>query len=859
MSNSPSEFDRPVSPADCSSVQLADSGPAKEPAAAAAATTAPPFPGTIPPWKQHLPPLDPQLERIGDRFFEARARNEILTAEQLCHDCPDRLEEVRQLVAAWSGFGVEPRLDQPLNLSTVVPAGSPVRTQVLRVDSCYESLQYLDEGGLGIVYVAQDSLLHRDVVIKFIQSSRARDEETRLQFRIEREVTGRLDHPGVVPVHGIGEDANGCLFYVMRRIQGQDFSEAIAHHHDRTRPDRRKDFELHRLITHVVATCKTIGYAHSRGILHRDIKPKNIKLGKYGETLVLDWGLALPVGPHRRSGQDSDGTIRLQELKNRAGSSSTNSAAGTPAYMSPEQAAAFNALPGAADVYATLKGQRGGRVPLDCLPASPASDVYSLGATLYEVLTGVPPFEGKCRSFEDLQATLRKIAGGQFKSPAAMRAGISPALNAICMKAMALRPEDRYASALDLADDLEHWLADEPVSAHRERAIARAGRWLRRHRAAALVGVAAGLMGLALFGALAVVQSRLKDDAIVARRKAEQERDRGLVVASEFAARNLSNEIESMLRMLEIEATDAELRSALEDLAKVPDDDAQQRANQMVRLQSWIFHLEDRRGGRGDDRIKARSWFLTNETGHQVARNPPDPERRGRSFASRDYFHGLGHELDEEELKKAPGPIRRPHVSQIFQSKFDKELVVCLSVPVLSGPWHNAGSRTLGVLALSIPVNGFKSLESKNSDKIPILIDMRSDNLSPGDSHRGMVLHHGLRNPNEGKRLEGAGSLARLRPEQQTQLSGLFGLEPDSTGKKLSLGDWQPEFIEAFSDPILGASRKAAACPTFLRSANLDSRPLEKCWLVVIERNDTGDQDRRSANSDGKSTGGYDD
>jgi serine/threonine-protein kinase len=847
MTKPQAEIDLPGCPTDSSPVQVSGSGSAN-PLPADNPSTAVPVQGTIPPWKQNLPHLDPQLEQIGDRFFESRARNEILTAEQLCHACPERLDEVRRLVAAWSSFGVEPPLDQPLNLSTVVPVNNTVRTQALRFESCYESLQYLDEGGLGIVYVAQDSLLHRDVVIKFIQSSRARDEETRLQFRVEREVTGRLDHPGVVPVHGIGEDASGCLFYVMRRIQGQDFSESIAHHHDRTRPDRRKDLELHRLITHVVATCKTIGYAHSRGILHRDIKPKNIKLGKYGETLVLDWGLALPIGPHRRSGHDSDGTIRLQELKGRAGSSSTNSAAGTPAYMSPEQAAAFNALPGAADVYATVKGQKGGRVPLDCLPASPSSDIYSLGAMLYEVLTGVPPFEGRCRSFEDLQGVLRKIATGQFKSPGAMRTDVPAALNAICLKAMALRPEDRYASALDLAEDLEHWLADEPVEAYREPRVSRMGRWFRRHRGATLVGVAAGVMGLALVGALAVVQSSLKDDALVAQKKAEQERDRGLMLASEFAARNLQNEIVSMLRMLEAEAADSSLRSALQDLAKARKDDSQEQAKQLDYLQSWLIRVDARLNGDGDEQIKARSWFITNETGNQVARNPPDLRTLGRSYASRDYFHGLGRELNAKELENPPGPIWYPHVSHIFQSQYqDENFVVCLSVPVLSIPRHLPGSHPLGVLALTIPVYGFKSLESKNSDEIPILIDMRNDSLPSEEIPQGLVLHHGRHSSNAGA---GTDSMARLAPAQHAHLAKRFGLKPAaSRGKSVSVGGksvhtkrW-PVFLEDFSDPIHGKSRKAAACPTFLRSARSHLLDYEKYWVVIIERDDGDDED----------------
>jgi tetratricopeptide (TPR) repeat protein/tRNA A-37 threonylcarbamoyl transferase component Bud32 len=331
------------------------------------------------------------------------------------------------------------------------------------------------QGGLGEVFVARDEELHRDVALKQIQVRYAHDPVSRARFVLEAEVTGNLEHPGIVPVYGFGQYDDGRPYYAMRFVKGDSLKEAIQHFHktNHAGPGARS-LELRKLLTSFVAVCQAIHYAHSRSVLHRDLKPDNIMLGKFGEVLVIDWGLAKPLD---RPEADAERSLADQPLRPASdsgpGQTVAGSALGTPAYMAPEQAE--------------------GR--LDELTRS--SDVYSLGATLYCLLTGQAPFRG------DKAAVLQKVRAGDFPSPRAVHAQVPLALEAICLKAMALKANDRYASARDLAEDLEHWLADEPVAAYREPAGTRLARWGRRHRplvagAAALLLTAVVALGVGL-------------------------------------------------------------------------------------------------------------------------------------------------------------------------------------------------------------------------------------------------------------------------------------------------------------------------------------------------------------------------
>jgi serine/threonine-protein kinase len=266
----------------------------------------------------------------------------------------------------------------------------------------------------------------------------------------------------------------------MRFIRGDSLREAIDRFHaDETlkKEPSRRSLELRKLLRRFTDVCNAIGYAHSRGVLHRDIKPGNIIVGKHGETLVVDWGLAKVKG-WTDAVEPSDERPLVPSSASGSAETLPGSALGTPAYMSPEQA-------------------RG-----DLEHLGPPSDVYSLGATLHCLLTGKPPVEG-----DDVGAVLRIVQQGAFPPPRQLDPTIDRALEAICLEAMALKPDDRYPSPRALAEDVERWMADEPVSAYREPLAIRLGRWGRRHKphvvgaAALLIAATIGLtVGTILLG-----------------------------------------------------------------------------------------------------------------------------------------------------------------------------------------------------------------------------------------------------------------------------------------------------------------------------------------------------------------------
>jgi tetratricopeptide (TPR) repeat protein/tRNA A-37 threonylcarbamoyl transferase component Bud32 len=425
-------------------------------------------------------------------------------------------------------------------------------------ESRYHPRRRHARGGLGEVHIAHDQELDREVALKRIRDERAGDEDSRRRFLLEAEITSKLEHPGVVPVYGLVQGAGGTPCYAMRFVQGEPLKEAIERFHAAEGPGRdpgQRRLALRQLLGRFIAVCNTVAYAHSRGIVHRDLKPANILLGKYGETLVVDWGLAKPFA--RTEAERSSGEETLAPTSGSTeGGTQLGQAAGTPAYMSPEQAEGHWDEVG------------------------PASDICSLGATLYHLLTGRAPFQGKSQ-----HQVLAKARRGDFPPPRAVQRRVPAALEAVCLKAMALEPEGRYGSALELAADVEHWLADEPVTAYREPWTARAGRWVKRHRTL-VASVTAALLATACLGG----GSWWWWEEVKARRQAETVRavERALTEAAVLRRQVRAGKFEDLA------AWSAALAAARQAEALLEQEEGQDDLRRRVRELLVVMRAEDR-------------------------------------------------------------------------------------------------------------------------------------------------------------------------------------------------------------------------------------------------------------------------
>src|ERR1700730_9861293 len=290
------------------------------------------------------------------------------------------------------------------------PEGAPrgevaaAKVRMLADFGDYELLEEIGRGGQGVVYRARQKSLNRTVALKVIGVGRWASEAHLKRFRLEAEAAASLNHPFIVPIHEIGE-RDGCCYFSMNLVEGGQLDEVV----------RQKAISIRGAAQLIAKLGRTVHYAHERGILHRDIKPGNILIDAEGEPHLTDFGLARLV--------ETDSTVTR-----------TTEALGTPSYMAPEQAQGDN-------------GQ-----------VTSATDVYGLGAVLYHLLTGHPPFAGGT-TYE----TVRLVLDTEPRQPRLLNPKIGRELSTICLKCLEKDPKRRYSSALALAEDLEHWLRHEPI------------------------------------------------------------------------------------------------------------------------------------------------------------------------------------------------------------------------------------------------------------------------------------------------------------------------------------------------------------------------------------------------------------
>lgn len=540
-------------------------------------------------------------------------------------------------------------------------------------------------GGLGEIWLAEDEELKRQVALKEIQPQFAGHTESWPRFLREATITGQLEHPGIVPIYALGRHENGQPFYAMRFVQGDTLQDSIARFHDgadrrphapREAPVSRsetttlthdgiavRNLELRKLVSRLVSVCNAVAYAHSRGVLHRDLKPSNIMLGEFGETLVVDWGLAKPLNEPTPSNPAAERQTSRNALA--SGSDSTNtpptqtgSVVGTLPYMSPEQAS----------------GQ------LDRL--SPASDVYSLGATLYHVLTGQPPVAG-----DSSADVLRKAQAGDIVPPRHVRPDLPRPLEAICLKALALRPEDRYATAAALANDMELWLADEPVSAHREPLVLRVQRFARRHRVAFTSLAAALLVALCGFAVHSAIVSAANQRLATANDTIRSQNNSITGKNQELVATNQKLELaradaESRRQDAETAQRDAETKRAEAEAARQQEVEARKRADAVAKYLVKAFR-------NFDPKLRGRNFTVAEML--DVASQQLEKEFGTEPLTQAELLHAIGKAFDGLGLPVKAIKVldRAVALRQQHLGDQNKETLVAMSDLALA--YHYAG------------------------------------------------------------------------------------------------------------------------------------------------------------------------
>ncbi|MDR3622284.1 MAG: serine/threonine-protein kinase [Paludisphaera borealis] len=428
--------------------------------------------------------------------------------------------------------GAVPALDDGATEAFQAPAGHVLISTIGKHDDEHDNrdrytLTHLHaKGGMGQVWKARDAALGREIALKELRPEQSSNSVVWSRFLYEAKITAQLEHPGIVPVYEMGEGA--APYYTMRFVKGRTLSEATRNYHKERAKGTADHLGLVNLLTSFTAVCNAVAYAHSRGIIHRDLKGQNVVLGDFGEVIVLDWGLAkrvdrmddeveaddLEPGLAGRIAEhlaairptiaddadddrrdlagdatvaatiapgggldDDDTTLPPEDDSNHKPKPKPSSASkdkpskresgagpegtiqgqllGTPAYMAPEQAEGRHDL------------------------VDFRTDVYGLGAILYEVLTGQPPFTAK-----KTNEVLRMVRQDAPTPPRRINPRITADLEAVCLKALSKSQADRYASAGELAREVQRHLADEPVTAYEDPWTVKAARWARRHRTA---------------------------------------------------------------------------------------------------------------------------------------------------------------------------------------------------------------------------------------------------------------------------------------------------------------------------------------------------------------------------------------
>ena len=581
----------------------------------------------------------------------------------------------------------------------------------------YELLELLGRGGMGRVYRARHLPLERVVALKMLVGGGLASESELHRFRAETEAAARLDHSNIVPIYEVGEH-DGCPYFTMKYLEGGNLAENL----ERFRG-------AHRHVAEVLAVlARAVHHGHQRGILHRDLKPANVLLDAGGRPHVADFGVA-------------------RHLEKEAGHTRSGIVVGTPGYMSPEQAA----------------GQSRN--------LTTAADVYGLGAILYELLTGRPPFTA-----DTPPQVLRRVLETEPTPPHELDPGIDRDLETICLKCLEKDPRRRYDSAEELSEELERYLRGEPILARPMGRAARVWRWCRRHPVpAGLVGSIAWLLLVTAGVALTVARAQGED-----RRREE-------LSTNIYAARTVAG---TVLFKLE-EYSDALERAASSPRLREPLQRRDLPALQGFCREMYEAHEDPRLGLKlpgGESPFD--SWFIVDAQGTVLARWPEPPrDFLGKNFAWRDYFEGA----KRHALARRP----QPYISSAFLSEADDRHRFAISIPLLDaeGAWRGVlvgmvgTGATLGSLRLSDP----NEARHRTAVLVAPRDRTRSEAGKPAPGGYIILLHEGLEH---GESLPLDGGLAHELDEVRRAL-------PAAEGEQLRMPEpWPTVTITEHRDPL---------------------------------------------------------
>lgn len=506
----------------------------------------------------------------------------------------------------------------------------------------YEILELIGEGGMGVVYKARQRKLGRIVALKMIRSGPRASEMEIERFRGEARAAASLQHANVVAIHEIGEH-EGTLFFSMDFVQGESLAEAV----------RGNTLSAERAARYVRTVAEAVHYAHQNGILHRDLKPANVLIDANDQPRVTDFGLA------KRLDAESDIT--------------GTSVMGTPSYAPPEQAA--------------------GR----CGDVGPASDVYSLGAILYDLLVGRPPFRA-----ETPVDTLRQVIDTEPVSPRLLNAKTPRDLETICLKCLAKKPHQRYESARDLAEELARFLNRQPILARPISPATRTWRWAQRKPVRAGLTFLLLLM-LVLLGA-AAFRFRME-----------------MLLSNQYAAIRTADSIHAELDDLADAVTEAarqiEAEPDLEALIQAGNPD-------LRRILEAIHHRVNASPLKWLGKEPFENWNVFDKDGVMLGRSRSGVEPV--IFRDRDWF------IKAIEAHGSGGGNPEPHFSLAFHSRADEMDKFGISVPITTDRRAGGETRILGVLLATVTTRSTRKISDSQHNSVLIAASDPSDKGLPG-------------------------------------------------------------------------------------------------------------------------------